>query len=113
MAFHWELMKLLLQVAWADDEVVESEHRIVLGLGERLGLSSERMAELTEHLTTGKSLPPPDLGVLRARKHDALHAAEQLVLADDEISDEENLLLAELTALLGGGEDPSDDPQDG
>jgi uncharacterized tellurite resistance protein B-like protein len=101
--FHWELMKLLLQVAWADDEIQGQERRLILGLAERLGLPLERRAELDCRLEGLGSLPPPNMGVLKARKAEVLQVAESLVLSDERLDDDENSMLAQLHELLGDG----------
>jgi uncharacterized tellurite resistance protein B-like protein len=98
--FHWELMKLLLQVAWADDEVQGAERRLVLGLAERLGLSVERRAELDCRLEGLGSLPPPNMTMLKARKAEVIQTAEALVMSDENVADEENDMLQQLHELL-------------
>ena len=105
-AFHWELLKLLLQVAWADDVVHPAERYVVLHFALRFGVSDEQIAELERHLdgSAPVSLPPPNFALLRRRKEEAMDAAQQLVIADDEIRDAENELLAELHVLLSEGE---------
>lgn len=98
--FHWELMKLLLQVAWADDEVQGAERRLILGLAERLGLPLERRAELDCRLEGLGSLPPPNLSLLKARKDEVIQTAEALVMSDESIADDENHMLQQLHELL-------------
>ena len=98
--FHWELMKLLLQVAWADDEVQGADRRLVLGLAERLGLSVERRAELDCRLEGLGSLPPPNMAMLKARKAEVIQTAEAVVMSDETIADDENEMLQQLHQLL-------------
>jgi hypothetical protein len=100
-AFHWELVKLMLQVAWADDAVEPVERKIVEGLAERLSLPNENLEELRTCLDGRQSLPPPDMQLLRGYKEEATQLAEQLVIIDDEVTDDENRLLAELNEMLG------------
>lgn len=106
-AFHWELLKLLLQVAWADDVVHPSERYVIMQLALRFGLSDERIAELERHLNGRglESLPPPNVALLRTRKEQAMDAASQLAIADDDIHEAENELLQELHMLLNDGRD--------
>ncbi|MDH5676130.1 MAG: TerB family tellurite resistance protein [Myxococcales bacterium] len=97
----WELCKLLLQVAWAEHEV-DAEARQLLGaIAERLGLGQAQRDELARLLSGGAPLPAPDLGLLRAHRSEVIELAEELVLADGVIGDDENRVLAELTELLG------------
>ena len=100
-AFHWELMKLLLQVAWADDHIAPQERRMLMGMAERLSLSPERVKEIEACLEQGASLPAPDMTLLRNRREEVIEAAEHIVLIDNEITDDENRVLAELNTLLG------------
>jgi hypothetical protein len=109
--FYWELLKLLLQVAWADGAVKPPERRIILGLGKRFQLSGEQLAELEVHLNGGTLLPAPNFDLLRSRSEEVLLAAEQIVLLDDDIDDEENALLVELHAMFGNtGRPPTSAP---
>ncbi len=99
-AFHWELMKLLLQVAWADDRVVPQERRVLVGLAQKLSLEPARITEIDACLE-GAALPPPDMQLLRSRRAEVIEAAEQIVMVDDEIADDENSVLAQINELLG------------
>ncbi len=101
--FRWELMKLLIQVVWADDEVAPEERRVLLGLAQRLCLSAEQVQLVEACLAGGHALPAPNMTILRARRDEVIEAAEQLVLADTEIAEDEHRVLAELSALLGKG----------
>lgn len=103
-AFRWELMKLLLHIVWADDDVADEERRVLLGLAQRLKLSGGQTQLLHECLNGTTPLPPPNIALLRARRAEVIEAAEQLVLADTEISDDENRVLAELHVLLGAAD---------
>jgi uncharacterized tellurite resistance protein B-like protein len=102
--FRWELMKLLIQIVWADDEVAPEERRVLLGLAERLALSAEQIELVSACLDGGTPLPAPNMSILRERRDEVIQAAEQLVLADTEIAEDENRVLAELSALLGKAE---------
>ena len=99
-AFHWELLKLLLQVAWADGQIKPSERRIILGLAGRLGASPEQIDELKLHLDGTTTLPAPNFDLLRSRGEEVMEAAEQLVIANDVYDDEENALLAQLHTIF-------------
>jgi uncharacterized tellurite resistance protein B-like protein len=105
--FRWELMKLLLQVAWADDRIADQERRILTGLAGRLSLGPERTEALEHCLEQGTPLPAPDMALLRSRRAEVIEAAEQLVMVDGEIDDDENRMLVELHALLGDDEGPA------
>lgn len=99
-AFHWELLKLMLQVAWADDVIQPEEERIILGMAKRLSLDDSQIAEITTHLRGEAPLPPPNMQILRERKDEVIQVAEQLVLSDNDIAEEENEVLTQITELL-------------
>jgi uncharacterized tellurite resistance protein B-like protein len=101
--FHWELIKLLVQIAWADDEIAPQERRVVVGLASKLELSPEQIAEVEALLDGGAPLPPPNMQLLRSRSAEVISAAEQIVMVDDEIAEDENRVLAELHSLLSSG----------
>ena len=100
--FYWELMKLLLQIAWADDVVVKAERRMFLKLAERLRLSEEQAATVEQCLDGQAPLPAPDLALLREHRDDVMNAAKHVAMADQEFADDEKAMLDELSALLDG-----------
>ena len=98
--FHWELLKLMLQVAWADDVIEPEEKWAIISKAERLQLNEAQIAELETHLRGEGPLPPPNMQILRGRKDEVIQVVEELALADDHIADEENQVLAQITELL-------------
>jgi len=95
-----EVLKLLVQVAWADDRLalkeVEVMRRIALALGASVGA---RMA-LERWLTQMEPLPPPNLDMLKPHKDSVLRAVGSVVKADGEISDAEEEVLSLVRELL-------------
>lgn len=100
-AFYWELMKLLLQVAWADDIIEKSERKLVLKLAGRLRLNDVQIQTLEECLDGETPLPPPDLALLRKHREEVLSAAKHVAMADRIMADEEHDMLKGLEAMLG------------
>lgn len=98
--FALELVKLLLQVAWADDDVAPAEAEALLGFARRSGSSDDELGELAAMLSGRAPLAPPNLGLLKARRTDVLRAVKQLLLADLELAEEEEYLLVQISALL-------------
>jgi tellurite resistance protein len=98
--FYAEALKLLLQVAWANDQLDPKERELLVKLA-----SAWRVAPLLDSLldtlAQGKPLPQPNLAIVRTRPDKLLLAAQVLVAADGEVDEEENRLLAELRSLLG------------
>jgi len=99
-AFAVELVKLLLQVVWADHDVAPAESEALLAFARRSGLSNDELAALTAMLRGAAPLSPPNLGLLKTRRTEALRAVKELLLVDLAIAEEEEALLAQISALL-------------
>lgn len=98
--FDEEVLKLLCQVAWADDTVAPEEIAAILVAARTAGVSDDLVADLTAALDGTVPLPPPDLAVLRDDPRRAIAAAYELMNADGRIVAEEAAVLAEIEALL-------------
>ena len=99
--FAFELLKLLLQVAWADHDVAPAEAEALLAFARRSGLDENEQQQLSAMLAGRAPLAPPNLALLRGRRAEVLHAVKELLLVDLEIADEERDLLEQIAALLG------------
>ena len=92
-----ELLKLLLQVAWADHEVQEEERAAVRRFATDEGIVDPTL----EAYLDGKApLPPPNMTLLRTRREEALFLAKSLARADLHLGDEEIDLLKLLRDTL-------------
>jgi uncharacterized tellurite resistance protein B-like protein len=98
--FQVELLKLLLQTAWADMEVQEAERGLVLGRARAVGLPAGRIAELEAYLDGRERLPPPDLGLLRWRREEVLDAVREVLYSDSRMLRSEEVVLQQIEALL-------------
>lgn len=96
-----EIIKLLMQVAWADGSVAPDEAAAIVGHARAAGLGERALAALDSCLTGSSRLPAPDLGFLRQHRQEALDAADKIVRRDAEISDEEVEIIAQIQQLLG------------
>ena len=96
-----ETLKLLLQVAWADDTLDPKEREAVVKLGPAWGVPEETMALLLKHLDMGKPLPQPNLSLLRQHRAVVISAAEWFVSVDGVIEESEKEFLATVSELLG------------
>ena len=96
-----EVLKLLLQVAWADDRLEATERAAIAALGPKWGVPDATMQELLERLDMGKPLPQPNLGLLRHHRDVTRSAAEWFVGVDGVIDDQEKEFLATVDELLG------------
>ena len=99
--FAFELLKLLLQVAWADHDVAPAEAEALLSFARRSGLSGTEQQEVSAMLAGRVPLAPPNLGLLKSRRTEVLRAVKELLLVDLELAEEEEDLLEQIAALLG------------
>jgi len=98
--FASELVKLLLQVAWADHEVAPAEAEALLAFARRSRLPEPELQALQAMLTGRAPLTPPNLGLLKRRRPDVLRAVKELLLSDLAVADEEEEILGQIAALL-------------
>jgi hypothetical protein len=103
VAFHVEALKLLLQVAWANDALDPRERAFLVTLAKAWKVPGPTLEALLAHLDQGKPLPQPDVALLRTQPAKVLRAAEALVAADGDADVEEAAFMKELKALLGVG----------
>jgi hypothetical protein len=98
--FAFELLKLLLQVAWADDEVAPAEANALLAYGRKSLLSEDKLDLLGQCLAGRAPLPPPNLGFLKERRLDVMRAVKELLMSDLKVAEEEEAILGQISALL-------------
>ncbi len=95
-----ELVKLLVQVAWADHELAQEEVTTIRHLARALDTSPAFRRDLEDWLRGQQKLPPPDLALLRQDRDRVMRLCTQVVIADAAIRVDENELLHDLHALL-------------
>jgi hypothetical protein len=78
-----EILKLLLQVAWADDVVDEVEIESILTRARAEAIAEPAVSELARCLRGEAPLPPPNFGYLRQHREVVMVAAERYVVAPD------------------------------
>jgi uncharacterized tellurite resistance protein B-like protein len=99
--FNIEVIKLLLQVAWADRELTQAERMVITGLGRSWNVPEGELHSLLDRLKAGGVMPEPDLEVLRTRPDEVLEAARALCVADGALAQGEKALLERIDSLLG------------
>jgi hypothetical protein len=99
--FHLELLKLLLHVAWSDDEIDPREARLILGVARQWHIPAEDLALLESCLDLGQPMPAPDLGLLRTRPQDVLLAVRGVIGSDAQVRLPERESFAQIRELLG------------
>ncbi|MDC0707465.1 TerB family tellurite resistance protein [Stigmatella sp. ncwal1] len=100
-AFHIELLKLLLHVAWSDDDINPSEVRALLGAAQRWHIPPLEIQRLERCLEKGERLPAPNLGLLRQHPDEVLSTVRTLIGCDAQIQRSEEEMLAQIRELLG------------
>ncbi|HYP75741.1 MAG TPA: hypothetical protein VER12_07300 [Polyangiaceae bacterium] len=98
--FAFELLKLLLQVAWVDDDISPEEAGALLAFARKSRLGEEQLELISACLAGKAPLPPPNLGVLKARRVDVLRAAKNLVVSDLRVGAAEEAILQQISTLL-------------
>jgi uncharacterized tellurite resistance protein B-like protein len=100
--FELEVVKLLLQVAWADHDVAPEEAEAVMQRAREIPLSETHVQEFATYLRGEAPLPPPNLGLLRTRRAEVLKHVKRMLEADLHVADEESEILEQISTLLGG-----------
>src|SRR5690348_8446493 len=95
--FSLEVVKLLLQAVWADGEVAEEEAEALHDYAVRAGVDRYEIETLDACLAGQAPLPPPNLGLLKSRRTEALRAVQKLLVADARMHEDEEALLAEIS----------------
>lgn len=99
--FNIEVLKLLLQLAWSDDQVAQEEAGLILGAARSWGVPEAEIAALRDCLDGKAPLPAPDLGLLRARPDAVFEAVRALIASDGHLRAAESEMLDELRIILG------------
>lgn len=98
--FAFEVAKVLLHAVWADGEVADEEAEAVHDYAVRAGVTPAAIETLDACLVGQSPLPVPNLGILRPRRTEVLRQMQKLVRSDRRIHEEEEELIAEVSALL-------------
>jgi hypothetical protein len=98
--FEVEMIKLLLQVAWADEDITGAEADTLLGRAREMGLTEPQLEELGTYVRGEAPLPAPNLGLLKKRRTDVMREIRKLLQRGDGVSDEESDVLDEIAMLL-------------
>ena len=99
-ALGFEVMKLLLQVAWADGVIARREVQAIAEQARDLGLSAAELQQMSACLRGAAPLPAPNLGLLRQHRAEVLKVVKRLVQSDGSVSEEEEELLEQISDLL-------------
>lgn len=95
-----EALKLLVQVAWANDHVHAKERELLERLAKAWKVPHV-LESLLGQIDRKEPLAQPNLPLLRTRADKVLNAAQALIAVDGEVDEDEDAMLAELKTLLG------------
>lgn len=98
--FHIEVVKLLLQMAWSDDELDPQEREQIRMSATKWGVPPADLQMLMQRLDEGEPLPVPNLKLLRKKPEAAIAAARRLMLSDGKIAEGEAEMLAQIKEML-------------
>ena len=99
-AFYTHLLRLLLHVAWSDEEVDPVEARLLLGAARRWKIPEEEFQRIETCLAQGQPMPVPDLGLLRSRGLEVLRVVRALIESDKKVLPAELEMMGEIRSLL-------------
>lgn len=99
--FRIELLKLLLHVAWSDEEIDPREAHALIGAARQWKLPQEELERLERCIDQGEPMPPPNLGLLRQRPDDVLATVRTLIALDTNVHLSEKEMISQIRELLG------------
>lgn len=96
MSTRFEVMKALLAVAWADDEITRDELAEIEACARMIGLDPDRTALLTEEARSGSPMLADDVhlsGLPALESHEVMSLARLVASADGVLDPREQQLL--------------------
>mgnify|MGYP000152974566 CR=1 FL=1 len=96
----FELLKLLVQMAWSDHQVSAEEGVYLLALTDRLCPAPPYKLHVQGWINGEEQLPPPNLGVLKEHRDLVMKAMAQVSLADGKVVQDERDMLAQVANML-------------
>lgn len=99
---HREVIKLLLQVAWADDELAAVEREHIRSLADNAEFSADEKRSLEGAMKDRALLPAPDYDLLRKYKQDVKRAVVVLIRKDRHVAPAEAAILERIEKMLEG-----------
>lgn len=98
--FTQETIRLLLYVAWADDDVAPEEYDYLLRMARNAGLGEANVLSLDGALRDRSVLRRPDFEYLKPYRSEVLTHVQELIEADDRIAPQEMEILHKIASAL-------------
>ena len=95
-----ETIRLLLYVAWADDDIAPEEYDYLLRMAQNGGMGTVAVAGLDKAMRDRKSLSRPNIEFLKPYREEVLAHVRALIEADHHIAPAETDILHKIAAAL-------------
>lgn len=104
-AFHSEVLKLLVHIAWADGVVEEAEIAAIKELGLSWNVPPAELEQVVTRLQNRQAAAAPNMQLLRANPRAVMNAVREVVMSDGRLDLEELDVLGTVAQLLGVQQD--------
>lgn len=95
-----ETIRLLLYVAWSDDDIAPEEYDYIFRMARNADLSDKDVLSLDGALRDRSKLSEPNIEVLKPFRAEVLAHVQALIAADDKIEQAETDILVKIASLL-------------
>jgi uncharacterized tellurite resistance protein B-like protein len=95
-----ETIRLLLHVAWSDDDIAPEEYDYIFRMARNAGLSDKDIMALDAAMRDRSRLYEPNIEILKPHKDAVLAHVQALISADDVIDQKETDILVKIATLL-------------
>ena len=97
-----ETIRLLLHVAWSDNDIAPEEYDYIFRMARNAGLTDEEIMAFDAAMRDRTRLYEPNIEILRPHRDEVLAHVQALISADDKIEQAETEILIKIASLLNG-----------
>lgn len=97
-----ETIRLLLHVAWSDDDIAPEEYDYIFRMARNAGLSDKDIMALDAAMRDRSRLYEPNIEILKPHREEVLAHVQALISVDDQIVQAETDILIKIATLLNG-----------
>jgi uncharacterized tellurite resistance protein B-like protein len=95
-----ETIRLLLHVAWSDDDIAPEEYDYIFRMARNAGLTDKDILALDAAMRDRTRLYEPNIEILKPHREEVLAHVQALISADDHIAQAETEILIKIASLL-------------
>ena len=99
---HREVIRLLVQIAWADRDIDASEQEHILDIARGAELADNELEDVKRALQDECVLPAPNIELLKRYRQDVIRAVRVLIARDGKFTSDEAVMLEQITKMLEG-----------